>query len=156
MTETIASNFPGVQVMMPHLVVKDARAAMAFYREAFAATEQFCMMTPDGTRVMYAEVKIGSFSLALNDEFPDWGVHSPLSLQGSPVTLHLQVEDADAWFERAVAAGATVSMPLENMFWGDRYGKLIDPFGHHWAIGTQIEQLTPEEIKQRATTAFAA
>lgn len=156
MTETNASNFPGVQIMIPHLVVKDTRAAIAFYQKAFGAIEQICMMTPDGAGVMYAEVKIGNFSLALNDEFPDWEVRSPLSLQGSPVTLHLQVEDADVWFERAIAAGATVSMPLENMFWGDRYGKLVDPFGHHWAIATQIEQLTPEEITQRAATAFAA
>ncbi len=110
---------------------------------------------PDGT-VMHAAIKIGDSMLMLNDEFPSYGVLSPTSTKtDSPVTLHLYVEDADKVFASAVAAGAVATMPLEDQFWGDRYGKVKDPFGHTWAIATHIKELTPEEMKAAQDEAMA-
>ncbi len=109
------------------------------------------MPGPNG-KLMHAEIRIGNSRVMLVDEFPDWGKRSPAALGGSPVTIHIYVEDADALFIRATAAGANVKMPLEDMFWGDRYGKLEDPFGHEWSIATRIENLSEEEIIARAPT----
>jgi PhnB protein len=138
----------------PHLVVRDAAAAIAFYVQAFGAEETYRMLTPDGSLIVHAELKIGDSYVFLCDVFPNMGDMSPDQLQGSPVTLHLMVNDVDALFAQATAAGATVTMPLENMFWGDRYGKLVDPFGHHWAIATPVESPSPDEVKQRMALAF--
>ena len=99
---------------------------------------------------MHACIRIGDSVVMLVDEFPEWGSFGPKSLKGSPVTIHLQVEDVDAVFERAVRVGAKITMPLDDMFWGDRYGKLEDPFGHHWSVATHIRDMSPEEIQQAA------
>jgi uncharacterized glyoxalase superfamily protein PhnB len=105
---------------------------------------------------MHAELKIGDSHLFLADEFPNMGCHSPLALGGTPVTISLYVEDTDAVFNQAVAAGAQVRMPPTDMFWGDRYGQLTDPFGHVWAIATHQEDVSPEELARRAQAAFTS
>ncbi|WAL62186.1 VOC family protein [Thermocoleostomius sinensis] len=130
----------------PHITVRNADAAIAFYKAAFGAEEMYRMAAPNGNGIWYAELKIGDSFIFLNDEYPDadMGGISPNTLGGSPVILHLEVDDVDAWFERAVRTGASIAMPLENMFWGDRYGKLVDPFGHQWSLASPIEPLTPE------------
>jgi PhnB protein len=99
---------------------------------------------------MHAHIRIGDSPVLLVDEFPEWGVFSPKTLKGSPVTIHLYVEDVDAVTQRAVAAGAKVTMALEDTFWGDRYGKLEDPFGHHWSVATHIRDVSPVELQQAA------
>ncbi|MEM7726545.1 MAG: VOC family protein [Cyanobacteria bacterium P01_A01_bin.45] len=137
----------------PHLTVKDAASAIEFYKKAFGAEEKYRMETPDKQKVMHAELQIGDSIIYLNDEFPD--ICSPTSLNGSAVTIHLQIDDADVWFNRAVNAGAEVKMALENTFWGDRYGKVVDPFGHQWSIGSQVEELSAEEVQKRAALEFA-
>jgi uncharacterized glyoxalase superfamily protein PhnB len=145
----------GQQSLTPHLVVRGAADAIAFYQRAFGAEEVMRMPGPDGRMVLHANLRIGGSHLYLADEFPGMGGKAPPSLGGSPVTLHLYVENADAVFEQAVAAGARVKVPLSNMFWGDRYGQLIDPFGHEWSIATHMEDVAPEEMKKRQAEAFA-
>ena len=122
----------------PHLNIPDGRAAEAidFYVEAFGAQEQMRMPAEDGKRLMHAHIIVNGGSLMMHDDFPEY-MGGPMA-PPSGVTLHLQVDDADRWFERAVAAGATVSMPLGDQFWGDRYGVVKDPFGHSWSIGAPI------------------
>jgi uncharacterized glyoxalase superfamily protein PhnB len=139
----------------PHLVVRGVAAAVEFYRKAFGADELLRHFAPDGKTIMHSELLIGDSRFFLNDEFPQHGVLSPLGLKGTAVTLHLYVEDVDAVFKRAVAAGATVVMPVGDYFWGDRYGMLKDPFGHSWSVASRIEDLSPEELKHRAA-AFSA
>ncbi len=139
----------GSHTLTPHLVIKGAAQAMEFYKKAFGAVEVCRMPMPDGA-IMHAAMRIGDSEFMLVDEFPEMGCRGPLSLGGTPVTVHMYVEDADAVFNQAVAAGASVRMPLADMFWGDRYGKLADPFGHEWSIATHLEDLTPEQIGQRA------
>jgi uncharacterized glyoxalase superfamily protein PhnB len=97
---------------------------------------------------MHASIRIGDSVIMLNDEMPEWGSLGPKSLKGSPVTIHLYVEDADKFFAQAVAAGAKVTMPLDDMFWGDRYGKVEDPFGHQWSIGTHVRDVSPDEMQK--------
>ena len=143
----------GFHTVTPHLIMKDAAGAIEFYKNAFGAEETSRMPGPDG-KVMHAELKIGNSMLMIADEFPDMGSSGPKSIGGSPVTLHIYVDDVDALFDRAVKAGGKVTMPLADMFWGDRYGRLEDPFGHQWSIGTHTEDLTPEEIGQRAAKAM--
>lgn len=125
--------------LTPHIAIADKRASEAidFYIKAFGATENMRMPADDGVRLMHAHLTINGASLMIHDEFPEY-VSEP---SGKPdgVTLHLHVDDADAWFDRAVAAGATVVMPIDNMFWGDRYGQIKDPFGHQWSIGAPIK-----------------
>jgi PhnB protein len=145
----------GYHTATPHLVVKGASKAIQFYKKAFGAKELARMTGPGGQTIMHAELQIGDSRIFLNDEFPDWGVRSPESLGGSPVTIHLYVENANTLFKRAVKAGANATMPIQDMFWGDRYGKVTDPFGHEWAIASHIEDLTVKEIKARAAKAFA-
>ena len=144
----------GYHTITPHLVVRDAGAAIEFYTRAFGATERSRSVGPDGTSILHAELRIGDSALFLLDESPAWGTKSPLSLGGSPVTIHLYVEDVDAVFERAMRAGAEVTMPVADQFWGDRYGKLVDPFGHHWSIATHVEDLSPQELARRQAAAF--
>jgi PhnB protein len=140
----------GQHAITPHLVIKGAAEAIDFYKRAFGA-EELCRMpfpNPDGTtKLGHAELQIGDSKLFLADEFPDYGSVGPSG--NSPVTIHLYVTDADSTFERAVEAGATVSMPMADMFWGDRYGKVIDPFGHHWSIAEHVEDLTPEQMQEK-------
>ena len=135
-----------IRTVSPHLVCDGAAAAVEFYKKAFGAVELMRLPAPNG-KLMHASVRIGDSRVMLVDENPQWKIFGPKTLKGTPVTIHLQVEDADALFERAVTAGAQVIMPLEDMFWGDRYGIVADPFGHHWSIATHQRDLTPEQIQ---------
>jgi PhnB protein len=139
----------GMHAVTPHLVCKGADEAIEFYKRAFNAAELSRLAGPDG-KLLHAAVRIGDATIMLTDEFPDWGALGPNSLGGSPVTLHLYVEDADAFVERAVNAGAKVTMPLADTFWGDHYGKLEDPFGHHWSVATHIRDVSNDEMRQAA------
>jgi PhnB protein len=144
----------GYHTVTPDLVVQGAAEAIEFYKTAFGAEERARMATPDGAFLVHAELQIGDSKVFLADQMPNIGQKSPQSLGGSPVTIHLQVEDADAVWGRAIAAGATETMPLMNAPWGDRYGQLVDPFGHRWSIGTHIEDVSPEEIERRMAAVF--
>ena len=137
----------GMHSVTPHLVVAGAAKAIEFYKKAFGAEEQGRLPGPDG-RLMHAAITIAGSPVMLVDEMPEWGALGPKALKGSPVTIHLYVEDADAFVERAVKAGATVTMPLADQFWGDRYGKIEDPFGHHWSVATHVRDVSPEEMKR--------
>lgn len=137
----------GMHTVTPHLVCAGAAEAIDFYVKAFNAVELARMPDPSG-KLMHAMIRIGDSPVMLVDEYPEWGSCGPKSLKGTPVTIHLSVEDADAVFQQAIDAGAKVTMPLEDAFWGDRYGRLEDPFGHSWSIGTHIRDVSPEEIKQ--------
>ncbi|BBP02287.1 VOC family protein [Sulfuriferula nivalis] len=145
----------GMHSLTPHLVCRDAAAAIDFYGRAFGAIEQFRLPMPDG-KIMHACVQIGDSKLFLFDEMPEHGAFGPQDLKSTPVTIHLQVQDADAVFARAVAAGATMTMPLAEMFWGDRYGRVRDPFGHHWSIATHTRDLSPEQIRDAAATSMGS
>lgn len=146
----------GYHAITPHLVVRDAGAAIDFYKRAFGATERSRVPGPDGKSIMHAELRIGDSALFLMDESPAWGSNSPLSLGNSPVVIHLFVEDVDAAFARATKAGAKVRMPVADQFWGDRYGMVTDPFGHYWSIATHVEDLSPQELADRQAAAFRA
>jgi len=137
----------GMRSVTPHLICAGAANAIEFYKKAFGAVEEARMPGPDG-RIMHAMIRIGDSAVMLVDEMPEWGALGPKALKGSPVTVHLYVEDADATFQRAVKAGAKVTMPLDDTFWGDRYGKLEDPFGHHWSVATHLRDVTPEEMRK--------
>lgn len=128
--------------LSPHLVVNDGEAAIAFYENAFGAKLEAKMPAEDGKRLMHAHLKLGAGALFLHDDFPEFGEHgaqAPTRLGGTSCTLHLDVADADAAWERAIKAGATVLMPLDNQFWGMRYGQIQDPFGHNWSIGGPVK-----------------
>jgi len=129
----------------PHLVIRGCARAIEFYRKAFGARELSRMPGPDG-KVLHAEIKIGDTIVMMADESPDTGDLSPQSVGGTSVGLMLYVPDCDAVFARAIAAGATARMPPADMFWGDRYGQLVDPFGHKWSIGTHTLDMTPKEM----------
>jgi len=145
----------GVPNIVPYLCVKGAKKAILFYQAAFGA-EVRSMMPMGEDLVGHADLKIGSARVYLADEMPGWGaVKSPRTLKGVSANIHLWVEDADASFARAVAAGAKVVMPLVDQFWGDRYGMVSDPFGHMWAISSHKEDLTPEEMMRRGEEAMA-
>lgn len=154
MSETVKPIPEGQHTLTPHIIVNNGRAAIDFYKKAFGATEAGRMEGPDG-KIMHAELKIGDSMLYLCDEFEGVAL-SPKTVGGSSVTLHLYVEKADDVFESAVSAGAEVEMPLQDAFWGDRYGKVVDPFGHHWSIATHIKDLTSEEIMKASEAAFAS
>jgi uncharacterized glyoxalase superfamily protein PhnB len=138
----------GFHTVTPHLAVRDAAKAIAFYAKAFGAEELYRMPGPGGV-VMHAEMKLGDSIIMLGEESPERGASSPQTIGGSPVSLLIYVKDVDASFARASAAGCMVQMPLEDMFWGDRYGKLQDPFGHQWALATHKEDVSPEEMAKR-------
>jgi PhnB protein len=135
----------GMRTVTPHLVCAGAAEAIEFYKKAFRAEEVARMPAPNG-KLMHAQIRIGDSAVLLVDEFPEWGSFGPKSLKGSPVTIHLYVEHADATFERAIAAGAKAKMPMSDMFWGDRYGILEDPFGHFWSVATHMRDVSPEEM----------
>ncbi|MBP0599178.1 VOC family protein [Herbaspirillum sp. LeCh32-8] len=143
---------PGMHSITPHLVCAGAAEAIEFYKKAFGANEGGRLAGPDG-RLMHAHLTIGDSSLMLVDEMPEWKCLGPKALGGSPVTIHLYVKDADAVFAQAVAAGAEPTMPVADMFWGDRYGQVVDPFGHKWSIATHVRDLTPEQIAKGAQDA---
>lgn len=140
---------PDMHTLTPHLVCRGAAAAIAFYGKAFGAVELARLPGPDG-RLMHAMVRIGDSPLMLVDEYPEQGCAGPLALKGSPVTLHLYVADVDATVAQAVAAGARITMPVADMFWGDRYGRLEDPFGHQWSVATHVRDLSAAEIMAAA------
>jgi PhnB protein len=144
---------PGMHALSPHLVCAGAADAIAFYKAAFGATEMIRLAGPDG-KLMHASIQVNGSSVMLVDENPAYGMLSPRSLKGSPVTIHLIVKDADAVVQRAADAGATVKMPVQDMFWGDRYGLIEDPFGHLWSVATPQRTMTHEEIAATAKTAM--
>ena len=138
----------GFRTVTPHLVVKGGADALGFYQKAFGAEETYRIPGP-GNSIMHAEIRIGDSMIMLGEEAPDWGALSPKTLGGSPVTVMLYVDDVDKWFARATKAGCETKQPPTDMFWGDRYCKLADPYGHSWAIATHTEDVSPEEIGRR-------
>lgn len=145
MAKAIPDGYPRVT---PYLIVDDADAAIDFYISVLEAEERMRMPGPDD-KVGHAELAIGESLIMLADEFPDMGARSPKAVGGSPVTIHVYVEDADATVALAVNAGATVTRPVEDKFYGDRGGEVLDPFGHRWSIASRVEDLSPEEMQQR-------
>ena len=142
----------GYHSLTPSLAVDDAAAAIEFYKQAFGATERGRMPAPDG-RIAHAELEIGDSLLTLADTFEQSAYRPPKELGGTTASVLLYVEDVDSVVDHAVEAGATVTMPVEDMFWGDRYGQITDPFGHVWQIATHTEDVTPEEAMERARAA---
>lgn len=141
--------------LMPYIVVKGAAQAIAFYADAFGAKELFRLSEGSG-KIGHAELKIAGSTLMLADEYPDFGALSPAAVGGTPVTLHLYVADVDATFARAIALGATELRQVQDQFFGDRSGMLLDPFGHKWTVATRIEQVSPDEMQRRWTQAMEA
>src|SRR5262249_16632899 len=139
---------PGYHTVTASLIVRDAAAAIDFYKKALGAEERMRMQTPDG-KISHAELKIGDSVIFLADEMPNMNCKSPQSLGGTANNLFLYVEDVDKSFKQATDAGANVAMPVMDMFWGDRFGSFTDPFGHSWSMATHIEDLKPEEIEER-------
>jgi PhnB protein len=137
-----------------HICVQGAERAASFYRDAFGAQEISRIPVPDG-RLMSVELRVGDGSLHIADEFPEMGVLAPPSIGGSAVVLSLDVDDAEAVFSQAVAAGATVRQPLADMFWGDLHGQLDDPFGHRWNISEHLRDVSHDEVVAGAARAFA-
>ena len=140
----------GYHTVTPTLIVRGGKRALEFYKQAFGARELAAMYMPDGETLMHAEIQIGDSRVMLGEESPEMGAVSPQALNGSPVSLNLYVDNCDAWFQRAVGAGARASSPPADMFWGDRYGKVTDPFGHIWGILTHKEDVSPAEMDKRA------
>jgi len=145
----------GFHTATPSMTLKDTRKAIEFYKKAFGAEELSVFPSPDGKGTMHATIRIGDSILMMGDEMPGGGCPSAASLGSSPVTLYVYVPDADAVFKKAVAAGATVTMPVEDAFWGDRCGMLKDPFGYAWGIATHVRDLTDEEVAEGARKFFA-
>lgn len=143
----------GAQEIMPYLFIQGAKNAITFYQQAFAAKEEMCLTMPDG-RVAYAAIKIGNARILLADEFPEMNVHSPKSLKGSPVTVHLYVKDADSIIQKATDLGASILKPVEDQFFGDRSGSIIDPYGHVWTIATHKKDIPNEEIHHQFEQMF--
>ena len=149
---------PGQENLIPHLVCSPCAEAIEFYKKAFGAEEIRRIPAPDGERIMHAAIRIGTSTLFLVDDFPEFcGGKSATAtaLKGTPVTIHRYVENCDAAIKRAQDAGASVLMPANDMFWGDRYGVVTDPFGHKWAFATHLQDLTPDEMKAAMKEAFA-
>ena len=144
----------GYHSVTPYLVVRGAAQAIDYYKRVFGAKERVRMDGPGG-KIGHAELDIGDSVVMLSDEAPEQGAVSPEALKGSPVSVFLYVEDVDATFQQAVKAGAKAVMPPTDMFWGDRFGKLIDPFGHNWALATHKEDVSPQEMEKRMAEAFA-
>jgi PhnB protein len=153
MTNSLRSIPKGYHSVTPYLAVDDAAAALEFYKQAFGARERMRMPAPGG-KVGHAEIEIGDSCIMLADEYPDMGFRSPKAFGGTPVTLHLYVEDVDAVARQAVAAGAKELRPVKDQFYGDRTGTVADPFGHVWHIATRKEDLAPDELKRRAGDAM--
>jgi PhnB protein len=145
----------GYHAVTPYLHVKGAARALEFYERAFGAKVLFRMDQPDG-RIGHAELQLGDSRVMLADEFPEMGVRSPQTIGGTPVTIHLYVEDVDATVARALAAGATLTRPVADQFYGDRNGGLTDPFGHVWFVATHVEDVDAEELSRRAAAEAAA
>ncbi|WOB44643.1 VOC family protein [Thermoleptolyngbya oregonensis NK1-22] len=138
----------GYPAVTPYLIVHDAAGAIAFYEQAFGATELMRLADPSG-KLAHAEIKIGNSPIMLSDEFPEMDYRSAQAIGGTPVSLMVYVEDVDSLFNRAIAAGATEIRPVENQFYGDRAGTLADPFGHVWTLATHVEDVSMEEVNAR-------
>jgi PhnB protein len=147
----------GFHTLAPHITVADAAKAIEFYKKALGAKEIGRHAGPGG-KIMHAQLQIGDSRLMLNDAFPEMGACGPTPTAGggAPFTIHLCVEDVDNVFNQAIAAGAKATMPVMDQFWGDRYGKFVDPFGHHWSVATHIKDMTPAEIEAAGQAAMAA
>jgi PhnB protein len=143
----------GYTAVTPYLTVKNAASAIDFYKKAFGAEEALRMNTPDG-KVMHAEMRIGGAVIMLHDEAPEWNALSPQTIGDSATSIMLYVDDADAVAKRAVEAGATMTMPVADQFYGDRCGNIKDPFGHKWSIATHVEDVEPQELERRAKEMF--
>ncbi len=146
----------GFHSVTPHLIVEGAADAIEFYKRAFGATELGRLPVPGGPRLMHAAIKIGDSIVMLMDAMPEHGAKGPKALGGSAIGLHIYSEDAGHAFDRAVKAGCVVTMPLADMFWGDRYGVLKDPFGHSWSIAQHLRDVSDEEATEGARQACAA
>jgi len=144
----------GHHTVAPYLAIKNAVSALEFYKKAFGATETYKLIIPDG-RLGHAEIRLGDSLIMLSDEFPEFGGKAPEALGGSPVSIHLYVEDVDAFVKRAVAEGARVLKPVADQFYGDRSGQLEDPYGHLWWVATHKEDVAPEEMQKRVRALFA-
>lgn len=142
--------FDAFHTITPQLIVRGAAQAILFYQQVFGAQECMRNLAPDGASIMHAELLCGDSRFFVHDEFADQGLLSPQSLQGTSVTLHLYVPNVDEVFEHALAAGAQISLPLADVFWGERYGIFTDPFGHRWSVSTRLEDLSPMETHERA------
>lgn len=140
----------GMHSITPHLVCDGAAEAIAFYQNAFNAEELMRLPSRPGGKLMHAAIRIGDSTIMLIDEVPEWGALGPKTLKGTPITIHLYVTNVDATVAQAVAAGARVTMPVTDMFWGDRYGILEDPFGHRWSVATHMRDVSPEEMQRAA------
>ena len=145
----------GYHTLSPYLAVDNAAEAIDWYKRAFGAHETVRMLGPDG-KIGHAELKIGDSHLMLSDPFPQASTKPPKELGGTSTSIFIYVEDVDATFKQAVDAGATVTMPLDDMFWGDRFGSATDPYGHSWAMATHVEDVPPEEMEERGRAAMAA
>ncbi len=145
----------GQQGVIPHLIVKNAAGAVEFYKKAFGAEEVLRMPGPDGKSIGHSHLRIGGGHVFLCDEFPGGTCRAPSGLGGTSVSLHMYVEDVDAAFDRAVKAGAKVIMPVTDMFWGDRFGKIADPYGHEWSLASHMEDVPPQEMAERGKKAMA-
>jgi PhnB protein len=154
MGKTVKAVPEGHRTVTPYLVVKNGAKALEFYKRAFDATEIFKLMMPDG-RLGHAEIRLGDSIVMLSDEFPEDGGKAPDTLGGSPVNIHLYVDDVDAFFKKAEAAGARELKPVMDQFYGDRSGQLQDPFGHLWWVATHREDVPPGELQRRAEAMFA-
>ena len=152
MAKAIPDDYPRVT---PYLYIDGASAAIDFYRSVLGARERMRMPTPDG-RIGHAELEIGDSVIMLADANPDMDVRSPRSIGGTPIALHVYVEDVDSVFGQAVKAGAKQLRPVENQFYGDRSGQFEDPFGHRWNVATHVEDVPPDEMAKRAAAAMAA
>jgi PhnB protein len=144
----------GYPQVTPYLSVAGAAAAIEFYGKVLGTTERMRMAGPDG-RVGHAELELGGSVIMLADEYPDMGSRSPKTLGGTPVTIHVYVQDVDSVFDRAIKEGATSLRPVENQFYGDRAGQFEDPFGHRWNVATHVEDVPPEEMDKRAAEAMS-
>ena len=145
----------GFHTLTPHLIVRNADQAIEFYKKAFGAELIGGIARMPNGKVMHAELRIGDSFLMLNDEMPEFGALSPVSGGGASVTIHIYTNNVDAAFERATSAGAQVSMPLMDQFWGDRYGLVTDPSGHKWSLATHVKDLSPEQMKVAMDEAMA-
>lgn len=143
----------GYHTVTPYLTIRNAAAALDFYKRAFGADEIFRIANPQG-KVGHAEIRIGDSAVMLCDEFPEMGAQGPESIGGTPVMMHLYVENVDALVERAVNAGGKLERPVADQFYGDRAGLVVDPFGHKWWISTHVEDVPPDELKKRSAAAF--
>ncbi len=138
----------------PALVVPDVAAARDWYQQAFDAAEYTHLNSPDGTRVIQSHLRIGDAMLILNEQAPDAALYPPLSYGGTPVTIHLYVTDVDTLWRKLMGLKVTVIFPLQDVYWGDRFGKVADPFGHHWSVASRRRDLKPKEIQERAEKIF--